>query len=71
MAWNPNTNGWGYFCEMDPIVSDERDERDGAFKISSLRNLELIGSYFHNGGRQLWNRWFIFIIAAVIEKIHF
>lgn len=51
MAWNPNTTGWGYLCGMDPIVSDERDAVDGAFKTSSLRNVELTGPFFHNGGQ--------------------
>jgi cytochrome c peroxidase len=36
---------------MDPIVSDERDAVDGAFKTSSLRNIELTGPYMHNGGQ--------------------
>jgi cytochrome c peroxidase len=32
---------------MDPF---ERDAIDGAFKTPSLRNVELTGPYFHNGG---------------------
>lgn len=51
MAWNPDTTASGYFCGMDPIVSDERDAVDGAFKTSSLRNIELTGPYMHNGGQ--------------------
>jgi cytochrome c peroxidase len=33
-----------------PIVAGERVAVDGAFKVSSLRNIELTGPYFHNGG---------------------
>jgi cytochrome c peroxidase len=33
-----------------PIGSGERDGVDGAFKIPSLRNVELTAPYFHNGG---------------------
>jgi cytochrome c peroxidase len=33
-----------------PIVTGERVAVDGAFKTSSLRNVELTGPYFHNGG---------------------
>lgn len=33
------------------IVADERVAVDGAFKVSSLRNVELTGPYFHNGGQ--------------------
>jgi cytochrome c peroxidase len=29
---------------------DERDAADGAFKTPTLRNIELTGPYFHNGG---------------------
>jgi cytochrome c peroxidase len=38
------------FPFIDPIISDERDAIDGAFKTSTLRNVELTGPYFHNGG---------------------
>jgi cytochrome c peroxidase len=51
IGWNPATTGWGYLCDIDPVVSDERDAIDGAFKSSSLRNVELTGPYFHNGGQ--------------------
>ncbi|MCX7067360.1 MAG: hypothetical protein NTW85_06685 [Methylococcales bacterium] len=51
-GWNPNTTGGaGYLCGLDPVVSDERDAVDGAFKTSTLRNVELTGPYFHNGGQ--------------------
>ena len=33
------------------MVADERDAVDGAFKAPSLRNVELTGPYFHNGGQ--------------------
>jgi hypothetical protein len=33
-----------------PVVPGERVAVDGAFKVSSLRNVELTGPYFHNGG---------------------
>jgi cytochrome c peroxidase len=51
IGWNPATTGWGSLCDIDPVVSDERDAVDGAFKSSSLRNVELTGPYFHNGGQ--------------------
>jgi cytochrome c peroxidase len=50
ITWNPVTTAWGGISAMDPIVSDERDAVDGAFKTSTLRNVELTGPYFHNGG---------------------
>jgi cytochrome c peroxidase len=34
-----------------PIRSTARDAVDGAFKTPSLRNVELTGPYFHNGGQ--------------------
>jgi cytochrome c peroxidase len=52
--WNPDTTpwwGWGQLCSTDPVVSDERDAVDGAFKTPTLRNVELTGPYFHNGGQ--------------------
>ncbi|MEI6068505.1 MAG: cytochrome c peroxidase [Methylococcaceae bacterium] len=49
--WNPNTTAYGYLSGTDPVVSDERDAVDGAFKSSTLRNVELTGPYFHNGGQ--------------------
>ena len=33
-----------------PISATERVNADGAFKTPSLRNIELTGPYFHNGG---------------------
>ncbi|NOT13693.1 MAG: cytochrome-c peroxidase [Methylococcaceae bacterium] len=48
--WNPDTS-WGFLCGTDPVVSDERDAVDGAFKTPGLRNVELTGPYFHNGGQ--------------------
>ncbi|WP_262964886.1 cytochrome-c peroxidase [Methylobacter psychrophilus] len=51
ISWNPVTSNWGYLCGTDPVVSDERDAVDGAFKTSTLRNVELTGPYFHNGGQ--------------------
>ena len=51
IGWNPNTTAYGYLCGTDPVVSDERDAIDGAFKTSTLRNVELTGPYFHNGGQ--------------------
>jgi cytochrome c peroxidase len=36
---------------LQPVISDERDAIDGAFKVPSLRNVELTGPYFHNGGQ--------------------
>lgn len=32
-----------------PIAPGERDTIDGAFKVPTLRNVELTGPYFHNG----------------------
>ncbi len=51
IAWNPLTTSWGGISGLDPVVSDERDAIDGAFKTSTLRNVELTGPYFHNGGQ--------------------
>lgn len=51
ISWNSVTSNWGYLCGTDPVVSDERDAVDGAFKTSTLRNVELTGPYFHNGGQ--------------------
>ena len=33
-----------------PVNTSERDATDGAFKVPGLRNVELTGPYFHNGG---------------------
>ena len=35
---------------LDAIDPNERDAVDGAFKTPTLRNIELTGPYFHNGG---------------------
>ncbi|MBK8815153.1 MAG: hypothetical protein IPN42_06405 [Methylococcaceae bacterium] len=51
VAWNPTTTVSGYLCGNGPVVSDERVAVDGAFKTPSLRNVELTGPYFHNGGQ--------------------
>jgi cytochrome c peroxidase len=34
-----------------PVTFDARDAVDGSFKVPSLRNVELTGPYFHNGGQ--------------------
>jgi cytochrome c peroxidase len=34
-----------------PLTVDARDAVDGSFKVPSLRNVELTGPYFHNGGQ--------------------
>ncbi|MFL5272733.1 MAG: cytochrome-c peroxidase [Anaeromyxobacteraceae bacterium] len=34
-----------------PLAPDERVVADGAFKVPSLRNVELTAPYFHNGGQ--------------------
>ena len=34
-----------------PVTSTMRDAVDGTFKVPSLRNVELTGPYFHNGGQ--------------------
>ncbi|MFZ2406796.1 MAG: cytochrome c peroxidase [Methylobacter sp.] len=51
VSWNAATTSWGTLCGTDPVVSDERDAVDGTFKASTLRNVELTGPYFHNGGQ--------------------
>ncbi|MBI5663669.1 MAG: hypothetical protein HZC49_01070, partial [Nitrospirae bacterium] len=39
-------------CGIDPVCPvDNRVSVDGAFKIPGLRNVELTGPYFHNGGQ--------------------
>lgn len=35
----------------DPVRSGEREAVSGAFKVPTLRNVELTGPYFHNGGQ--------------------
>jgi cytochrome c peroxidase len=39
------------FVEPGWIWSTFRDATDGAFKVPTLRNIELTGPYFHNGSR--------------------
>jgi cytochrome c peroxidase len=34
-----------------PVSATERDTVDGSFKVPTLRNVELTGPYFHNGGQ--------------------
>jgi cytochrome c peroxidase len=34
-----------------PLAANEKVAVDGAFKVSGLRNVELTGPYFHNGGQ--------------------
>jgi len=34
-----------------PLTSDARDAVDGSVKVPTLRNVELTGPYFHNGGQ--------------------
>jgi cytochrome c peroxidase len=34
-----------------PVTASTRDSVDGAMKVPSLRNIELTGPYFHNGGQ--------------------
>lgn len=62
ISWNPLTVDpfTNYLCGDSPVVSDERDAVDGAFKAPSLRNVELTGPYFHNGGQ-----------ATLEQVIHF
>jgi cytochrome c peroxidase len=45
------TDSFLFAASIDPVVSDERDAVDGAFKVPALRNVELTGPYFHNGGQ--------------------
>jgi cytochrome c peroxidase len=53
ISWNPLSVDplTGFLCGDSPVVSDERVAVDGAFKAPSLRNVELTGPYFHNGGQ--------------------
>ena len=34
-----------------PLLANERAAEDGVFKVPALRNVELNGPYFHNGGK--------------------
>jgi hypothetical protein len=43
-------------CQLDSIMNPDgtvtyRDAIDGSFKVPTLRNVELTGPYFHNGGQ--------------------
>lgn len=49
--WNSKTTLNSAIGGMDPVVSDERDAVDGAFKSPTLRNVELTGPFLHNGGQ--------------------
>lgn len=53
ISWSPLSVDplTGFLCGDSPVVSDERVAVDGAFKAPSLRNVELTGPYFHNGGQ--------------------
>jgi cytochrome c peroxidase len=53
-------NSFLFAAGIDPIISDERDAIDGSFKVPALRNVELTGPYFHNGGQ-----------ATLEQVIHF
>ena len=44
-------NSFLFAAGTEPVIGDERDAIDGAFKVPSLRNVELTGPYFHNGGQ--------------------
>jgi cytochrome c peroxidase len=45
---------------LPPPAPDERVVADGAFKVPSLRNVELTGPYFHNGG-----------VASLLDVVQF
>jgi cytochrome c peroxidase len=55
--FNIGPDGFNVFtCNMQvlpcaPLASNTRDAVDGSFKVPSLRNVELTGPYFHNGGQ--------------------
>jgi cytochrome c peroxidase len=71
--WNPLTVDpySGYLCGDSPVVSDERDAVDGAFKAPSLRNVELTGPYFHNGGQANLEQVIHFYNRGGDRKDHF
>ncbi len=48
---DPFTTDSFLFSITGSVASDDRDAVDGAFKSPSLRNVELTGPYFHNGGQ--------------------
>jgi hypothetical protein len=44
-------DSWNFLVSTGtPVMADEREATDGAFKTPGLRNSELTGPYFHNGG---------------------
>jgi cytochrome c peroxidase len=49
----PNTllNGSGFPLLSGPLHQDEATDVPGSFKVPGLRNVELTGPYFHNGGK--------------------
>ena len=49
----PNTllNTTGFPLLSGPLHSDEATDVAGTFKVPGLRNVELSGPYFHNGGK--------------------
>jgi cytochrome c peroxidase len=54
------TNSLLFAASFEPVAPDERDAVDGSFKVPGLRNIELTGPYFHNGGQ-----------ATLEQVIHF
>jgi cytochrome c peroxidase len=49
---NVNVNSCNFQIDpCMPVTATFRDAVDGSFKVPSLRNVELTGPYFHNGGR--------------------
>jgi cytochrome c peroxidase len=69
--WNSATTFSGYLCGNGPIASDERDAVDGSFKSPSLRNVELTGPYFHNGGQATLEQVIQFYNRGGDRKDHF
>ena len=47
---NELLNASGFPLLSGPLFKTEASDVDGTFKTSSLRNVELTGPYFHNGG---------------------
>ena len=45
---NPDT---GFPLLTGPLLANEGSDVAGTFKTPSLRNVELTGPYFHNGGK--------------------
>lgn len=48
---NQVLNQQGFPMLSGKVKIGERDDVEGSFKTSSLRNIELTGPYFHNGGK--------------------